>query len=85
VIIGAHSFFAGRERGGASETPAAQPRTPSAANLFVGENRVAVANVTGGPDAAPTTQSPAPAGPPRGDPSRALFVASDGQIRADPP
>jgi hypothetical protein len=85
VIIGAHSFFAGRERGGASETPAAQPRTPSAANLFVGENRVAVADVTGGSDAAPTTQSPAPAGPPRGDPSRALFVASDGQIRADPP
>ena len=80
AVIGAHSFYVGRDGGGAGKSAAARsPTMTGAGSLFVGENR---ANpVTETPNA--TEASTAPGLTTVADPSRGLFVTADGVVKAE--
>ncbi len=74
VVIGDHSFFAGRARGGGSLERSA----PADGAIFVAKPRTAdMADVADGGE--PT---PAPTPP---DPARAIFILSDGALASDRP
>ena len=86
AVIGAHSFYAEAGRGGRGAPPATKGPSDrfarrSNVTLFVGENRGAPSSdelQSQAPAVPDTTLAP----PSAGDPSRALFVAHDGQVGA---
>ncbi len=86
AVIGAHSFYVEAGRGGRGHPPAAKRpgdrfARRSDVTLFVGENRGAPSSdeLQSQPPAALDTTLTQPSA---GDPSRALFVARDGQVGA---
>ncbi|MBV9509574.1 MAG: cell wall hydrolase [Caulobacteraceae bacterium] len=84
VVIGAHSFYAGRGRGGgAAIAPVVSLARGANESLFVGPNRADRASVA----SLDLTAAEAPGAPAVGassdDPGRGLFVGRDGQLRAD--
>lgn len=86
AIIGAHSFYTGQGGGGGGANAQAKAgRAPNADPLFVGrtvETPPPKSQVALSAADAPAAQT---AGPPTGDPSRALFVTADGVVRANQP